>query len=86
MTPGSYHNDLLELPFFDAAHRSLADEARVWAADALNDGAHEETPAAIDARCRRSGGAPRRGGLDALLRAAASSAVRCRISMPARFA
>lgn len=52
MTPGSYHNDLLELPLFDAAHRSLADEARIWAADALNDGVHEETPAAIDARCR----------------------------------
>ncbi len=46
-----YHGELLALPFFEAVHRSIADQARAWAA-ALDPAHHDESPAAVDARCR----------------------------------
>ena len=45
-----YHRELLALPFFEGVHRSIADQALAWAA-AL-DSSHDESPAAVDARCR----------------------------------
>jgi acyl-CoA dehydrogenase len=47
-----YHDALLAMPFFEAAHRSLASEVGAWAADALEAHAHDETKDAVDARCR----------------------------------
>jgi acyl-CoA dehydrogenase len=38
----------LDWPFFDAAHRRLAQEARDWAAGELRDSAHDD----VDQRCR----------------------------------
>ena len=32
MPVARYHGELLALPFFEAAHRSIADQARTWAA------------------------------------------------------
>jgi alkylation response protein AidB-like acyl-CoA dehydrogenase len=53
MTPNArYHDELLALPFFDAAHRSIASQANGWAAAAIQADAHEETRDAVDARCR----------------------------------
>jgi acyl-CoA dehydrogenase len=52
MTPSPrYHGELLALPFFEAAHRSVADQARAWGT-ALDSAHHDESPAAVDARCR----------------------------------
>jgi acyl-CoA dehydrogenase len=53
-----YHADLLSLPFFEAAHRSLASQATAWAAAALaihehENHEHDESRDAVDARCRR---------------------------------
>jgi acyl-CoA dehydrogenase len=47
-----YHGDLLALPFFEAAHRSIAAQANTWAHVALEDLEHDETRDAVDARCR----------------------------------
>jgi acyl-CoA dehydrogenase len=59
MTPRArFRDELLELPLFDAAHRSLAADAERWAAETFavpQEGRpeeHAETRAAIDARCR----------------------------------
>jgi len=53
MSPGArYRSELLAMPFFDAAHRSLASDADAWAAAALAGHAPDESRAAIDARCR----------------------------------
>jgi acyl-CoA dehydrogenase len=46
-------DELLAMPFFDAAHRALAGEADAWAARTLTSGGHEETLEGIDARCRQ---------------------------------
>ncbi len=51
MSRARYHGELLALPFFEAAHRSVADQACAWAA-ALDSTHHDESPAAVDARCR----------------------------------
>jgi acyl-CoA dehydrogenase len=48
-----YRNELLATPFFDAAHRALADEANHWAAKTLESNAHDEGRDAVDARCRQ---------------------------------
>jgi len=48
-----YHAELLALPFFEAAHRTLAGEANTWAARHLSEHAHDESQAAVDERCRR---------------------------------
>jgi len=47
-----YHGELLALPFFDAAHRSIASQANTWAAAALAAEEHDEARGAVDARCR----------------------------------
>ena len=47
-----YHDELLALPFFDAAHRSLAAQVNTWAAAALEASRHGDAQAAVDARCR----------------------------------
>jgi acyl-CoA dehydrogenase len=71
MTPRSrFRDELLALPLFEAAHRSLADEADRWATATLGsppqEGApkeHEETREAIDARCHRIHGQLAAAGL-----------------------
>jgi acyl-CoA dehydrogenase len=50
--PARYHGELLALPFFDAAHRSIASQANTWAATALAAEEHDEGRGAVDARCR----------------------------------
>jgi acyl-CoA dehydrogenase len=53
MTRRSRREDFLELPLFEPAHRSLGAEAERWAAAAFAaPRGHDETRAAIDARCR----------------------------------
>ena len=53
MSGALHQGALLALPFFEQAHRSLADHANAWAADALKTAhAPEETRDAVDARCR----------------------------------
>jgi acyl-CoA dehydrogenase len=47
-----YHDELLKLPFFDAAHRALAARVNTWAAGALENSRHDDSQQAIDARCR----------------------------------
>jgi len=47
-----YREELLGLPFFEAAHRALAVEVNGWASESLGDAAHDESQAAVDARCR----------------------------------
>src|SRR5271170_7203749 len=47
-----YHGCLLALPFFEAAHRSIASQANTWAHVALEHLEHDETRDAVDARCR----------------------------------
>jgi acyl-CoA dehydrogenase len=47
-----YHDELLALPFFDAAHRSLAARVSAWGAAALESSSHDDTREAVDARCR----------------------------------
>lgn len=49
---GRYRDELLSLPLFDAAHRSLASDAEAWATSALKDHVHDEERGAVDARCR----------------------------------
>jgi acyl-CoA dehydrogenase len=48
-----FHEGLLPLPFFDAAHRTLAAEANAWAAVHLTAHSHDESREAVDARCRQ---------------------------------
>ncbi|HLN49192.1 MAG TPA: acyl-CoA dehydrogenase family protein, partial [Steroidobacteraceae bacterium] len=53
MKPDARHRDqLLALPFFDAAHRSLATHVNTWAAGALEAYRHDDAREAVDARCR----------------------------------
>jgi acyl-CoA dehydrogenase len=53
MTPvARYQDELLALPFFDEAHRSLAARVGAWGAAELKDGGHDEAREAVDARCR----------------------------------
>ena len=47
-----FHNELLKLPFFDAAHRSLAARVNSWAAGALAASRLDDAQEAVDARCR----------------------------------
>jgi acyl-CoA dehydrogenase len=47
-----HREELLALPFFEAAHRSLAGDADSWAAGALAHHAVDESREAVDARCR----------------------------------
>ena len=47
-----FHEGLLVLPLFDAAHRSLAGEANAWAAATSRRSSARERREAIDARCR----------------------------------
>ncbi len=48
-----YHDELLALPLFEAAHRAIAAQANAWAAGAALDAdAHAEERDAVDARCR----------------------------------
>jgi alkylation response protein AidB-like acyl-CoA dehydrogenase len=64
-----FREELLTLPLFDAAHRSLAAYAEQWAAEAFaapQEGgpeAHEETRGAVDARCREIHGQLAAAGL-----------------------
>ena len=46
------HDDRMQWPFFDEAHRRLATEAGKWASASLAAGAHPTDRAAVDARCR----------------------------------
>jgi len=48
----TYHEVLVALPFFDAAHRSLAARVKAWSAASLESCGHDETREAVDARCR----------------------------------
>ena len=54
MMHAKYHSELLALPFFETTHRSVASLANEWAQAALgaHEHAHDETSAAVDARCR----------------------------------
>jgi acyl-CoA dehydrogenase len=52
MTRAKYHPELLAWPFFEATHRSVASLANEWAQASLGAHEHEETSAAVDARCR----------------------------------
>ncbi len=53
MKPGTrFHEELLALPFFDAAHRSLAARVNAWATGALDAPPHDDAQEAVDARCR----------------------------------
>ena len=54
MSPSArYHDELLALPWFEAAHRAVAGQANAWAAGAALDAhAHAEERDAVDARCR----------------------------------
>jgi alkylation response protein AidB-like acyl-CoA dehydrogenase len=70
MTPRSrFRDELLALPLFEEPHRSLAADAERWAAEtfgAPREGEppeHEETRAAIDARCREIHGQLAAAGL-----------------------
>ena len=47
-----FHDELLALPFFGAAHRSLAAQVNTWAAAALDASRHGDAQSAVDARCR----------------------------------
>jgi acyl-CoA dehydrogenase len=47
-----YHAELTALPFFDPVHAALAPTADAWARRTLGGGAHDETRAAVDVRCR----------------------------------
>ena len=51
-TEARYHDELLSLPFFDAAHRSLAARVSAWGAAALESSSHDDAREAVDARCR----------------------------------
>jgi acyl-CoA dehydrogenase len=48
-----YHADLLELPWFEAAHRALAQQANGWATQHLAAHSHDESRGAVDTRCRQ---------------------------------
>ncbi len=45
-------DDRLHWPFFDDAHRQLAEEVQAWAAEQLSSGQHPSERGAVDARCR----------------------------------
>jgi len=47
-----FHDDLLALPFFEAAHRSLAARVNTWAAGALEASRRDDAQEAVDGRCR----------------------------------
>jgi acyl-CoA dehydrogenase len=47
-----FHDELLALPFFEAAHRSLAVRVNTWAAGALEASRHDDAQEAVDGRCR----------------------------------
>jgi acyl-CoA dehydrogenase len=54
MSPGAqFHDGLLVLPFFDAAHRALAGQANAWAVAHLAAHPHDESRDAVDTRCRK---------------------------------
>jgi alkylation response protein AidB-like acyl-CoA dehydrogenase len=57
------HDDRMQWPFFDEAHRRLATEANRWASASLDTGAHPTERAAVDARCRELVGRLGKAGL-----------------------
>ncbi len=50
-TVAGYHADLTALPFFTPVHVSLASRVNAWALRTLHQGEHDQTRAAVDARC-----------------------------------
>ncbi len=65
------NDDRMQWPFFEEAHRRLAEEAENWAAANLANGEHPSERSAVDARCRELvSGLGRAGLLRHCLRAA----------------
>jgi alkylation response protein AidB-like acyl-CoA dehydrogenase len=57
------HDDRMQWPFFDDAHRRLAAEAGKWAVATFADGAHPSERADVDRRCRELVGRLGKAGL-----------------------
>jgi acyl-CoA dehydrogenase len=51
-TVAGYHAELTALPFFAPVHGALASQVNAWARRTLDGAQHDETRAAVDARCR----------------------------------